>query len=74
METKLAKLKAAAASGDWRLALRIAARFQDLGDHKAEIKRGHEAFENARFYRQLGRDPDALIDQGIAALKARYHL
>lgn len=74
METKLSKLKAAASAGDWQGALRIAARFPQLGDHKADIKRAHEAYENAGFYRQLGRDPDALIAAGIAALQDRYSL
>ena len=72
IETKLSKLKAAADAGDWPLALRIAARFSDLGEHKAAIKRAHEAHANARFYRSLGKDPEALIADGIAALRARY--
>lgn len=72
--TKLSKLKAAAAAGDWQGALRIAARFQDLGDHAADIKRAHEACHSAGFYRQIGKDPDALIAAGIAALKDRYSL
>ncbi|MCA1776057.1 MAG: hypothetical protein LC676_10740 [Loktanella sp.] len=72
--TKLSKLKAAAAAGDWPLALRIAARFPQLGDHKEAIVRAHEAHANARFYRQLGKDPDALIAEGIDALKTRYDL
>jgi len=73
-QTKLSQLQAAAAAGDWPLALRIAARFPQLGEHKAAITRAHEAHANARFYRQLGKDPDALIAEGIAALKARYDL
>ncbi|NGM47967.1 hypothetical protein G5B31_20835, partial [Rhodobacter sp. SGA-6-6] len=55
MTTKLSKLKALAAVGDWQGALRIAARFPSLGDHKAAIVRAHEAFENGHFYRQIGR-------------------
>lgn len=74
METKISKLKAAAASGDWTHALRIAARFPDLGDHAAAIVRAHEAGHNPRFYRSLGKDPEALIAAGIAALKERYKL
>ena len=74
MDTKLSKLKALAAVGDWQAALRIAARFPHLGDHKAAIKRAHEAFENGHFYRQIGKDPEALIAEGIAALRSRYRL
>jgi predicted metal-dependent hydrolase len=74
METKISKLRAAAASCDWTLALRIAARFPDLGEHAATIVRAHEAGHNPRFYRSLGKDPDALIAAGIDALKARYKI
>lgn len=74
MTTKLSKLKALAAVGDWQGALRIAARFPSLGDHKAAIVRAHEAFENGHFYRQIGRDPEVLIAAGIAALRSRYRL
>ncbi|MFF8802436.1 MULTISPECIES: hypothetical protein [unclassified Methylobacterium] len=74
MQTKLASLKSAAAAQDWRGALRIAAKFADLGEHKAAIVRGHEAHSNARFAVQLGRDPAADIEAGIQALCARYSL
>ena len=74
METKLSKLKGAAAEGDWPRALRIAARFPRLGEHKADIVRAHEAIVNPSFYRQLGRDPEACINVGIAALRARYRI
>ena len=74
METKLSKLLAHAKKGEWQEALRIAARFPQLGDQKAAILRAHEAYGNAAFYRQIGRNPDALIADGIAALKTRYML
>lgn len=74
MQTKLSKLKAAAEAGDWHEALRIAARFQELGDHEKAILRAHQATWNPAWSRQLGRDPDADIAAGIAALKARYQL
>lgn len=74
METKISQLKTAAAKGDWTTALRIAARFPQLGEHGPRIVRAHEAGHNARFYRQLGKDPEALIADGVAALKERYGL
>jgi hypothetical protein len=74
METKLSKLKAAASSGDWAGALRIAAKFPQLGEHKTVIVRAHECFVNPAFYRQLGRDPEACIEAGISALRIRYRL
>jgi hypothetical protein len=74
MQTKLQTLKDAAAAQNWQGALRIAAKFADLGEHKAAIVRGHEAHSNARFAVQLGRDPAADIEAGIQALCARYSL
>ena len=73
-ETKLSKLEAAAARGDWPGALRIAAKFADLGEQRAEITRAHECITRPDFYRQLGRDPDVCLEAGIAALKERYDL
>lgn len=74
METKLSKVIAAARDGRWTDALAIAARFAELGDHEAAIRRGHEASGNARFYAQIGRDPEEAIKAGIAALCERYML
>jgi len=74
MTTKLQTLKDAAARQDWQRALRIAAKFADLGEHKAAIVRGHEAHSNARFAKQLGRIPANDIEAGIEALCARYSL
>lgn len=59
-------------SGSWEKALSLAAKFPNLGDHKADIVRGHEAYSNGSFYAQIGKDPAALISTGIEALKARY--
>ena len=72
--TKLQQLKDAAAAGDWATALRIAARFYDLGDDQPTITRAHECAVRPAFYRQLGRNPDEAIAAGIAALKRRYAL
>lgn len=74
METKLSKLKACAAADDWAGALRIAAKFPRLGDHKPAIVRAHECLVNPAFYRQLGRDPEACVKDGITALRVRYGL
>lgn len=74
MQTKLQTLKDAAARQHWQGALRIAAKFADLGEHKAAIVRGHEAYSNARFAKQLGRIPANDIEAGIEALCARYSL
>jgi len=72
--TKISQLRAAAAADDWLGALRIANRFPDLGTHRDAIKRGWEASQRPGFYRQLGKDPPALVAAGIAALRTRYRL
>lgn len=74
METKISKLRAMAEGGDWQGALRLAATFADLGDHRSEILRAHQAHANARFYAGLGQDPAALIAAGVEALIERYAL
>ncbi len=73
-ETKLSKLKAAWASGDGIGSLRIAAKFQQLGEHKEAITRAWAAFQSPAFYRGIGQEPDALLAEGLVALAERYDL
>lgn len=73
--TKLSLLRDAAAAGDWRRAIAIAARFPRLdAAHKAAIERAHMAYTNPHFVRQTGRDVAACIAAGQAALTAAYRL
>ena len=72
METKLSKVKAAFEAGDLQGALRIAAKFHDLGAEKNAIKLAHESYTHGAFYKQLGRDIDALRAAGREALRTRY--
>lgn len=74
METKLAKLTAAYAAGDYVGALRIAAKFPQLGAEKEPITRAWAAHQNPGFYREIGHDPDALFRAGVAAIARRYGL
>jgi hypothetical protein len=74
METKIARLKAAYADGDYAETLRIAARFPRLGVEKEPITRAWAALQNPAFYRDLGLDPDELVVAGIAAVRRRYRL
>lgn len=74
MQTKLSKLKAAWQRGDRVEALRIAAKFPRLGEHKEAIQRAWAAYQNPKFYQQIGRDPARLIKQGVEAMKERYDL
>lgn len=74
MDTKIARLRAAAAASNWTEALRIAAKFPRLGDHKRRIELAWGAIQSPDFYRQLGFDPQALIEDGASALRERYEL
>lgn len=72
MVTKLQQLRDALARGDERAALKIAAAFPALGEHKHAIQRGWEAAARPEMYRQMGRDADALVAAGVAAVRERY--
>lgn len=57
---------------DWDRALSLAASWSRLGEERDAIVTGHSANTSRDFYRQIGKDPDGLITEGIAALKRRY--
>ena len=71
-ETKLSQLRRMMTAEDWEGALRMAARFPDLGKQKAAITRAWDARQSPGLYRQMGKDPEALWQAGIAALRERY--
>lgn len=72
MQTQLARLKALMDAGDYRAALRLCAKWHDLGAQKERITRGQAAACSPGFYRELGHDPDALVADAIAAIRERY--
>lgn len=55
--------------GDWPKALALGSKFKRLGPYRDRISRAHDAMLNPDFYRQIKKDPDALIQDGINALK-----
>jgi hypothetical protein len=59
-------------AGDWNRALSLANTFRMLGPHRDTIRLAHECRVHPRFYRGLGRDPDAAVAAGIAALRLLY--
>lgn len=73
-QTKIANLKTAVLRGDWKKALSIAAKFPQLGEHRAAIVTAHECLAHPGFYQQLGKDEAALIEEGKQALRVRYSL
>lgn len=60
------------AEGDWPRALKLAAKFQRLGEHAKPIRRAAEASLRPDFYTELGWDLDAIQRDGIVALKERF--
>ena len=69
---KVEVLRGHMAAGRWREALKLAAGWQQLGEEEQAIRQGWEACARPDFQRQLGRDPEALIAEGMAALQRRY--
>jgi hypothetical protein len=72
MESKLNKLKRFMSTAHYHEALRLAASWPRLGDHKDAIERGRTAMVHPEFYRQIGQDPETLIAAGIDAIRERY--
>lgn len=71
---QIADVQAAWEIGDRDGALRIASRLRGLGEYQDAIRRGWQAANRPDFYRQLGKDPEALVAAGHAALRERFGL
>jgi hypothetical protein len=72
MVTKLSQLMAMIEAGEWLAAIKFAAKFPDLGSERDFILRAKDAIHNPDFYRQIKKDPAALIEEGKAALVRKY--
>jgi hypothetical protein len=72
VKTKSQKIREALAAGDHVSALRIAAHFFDRSADTLTYKRGLDAQNHPKFYRQLGRDPRKSADKAIALLKKNF--
>lgn len=59
-------------AGRSREALLKAAKMRDLGEQGPHILSAREAYQRPDFQRQLGKDPNALIVDGLAALRERF--
>jgi hypothetical protein len=74
MQTKLGQLKDAAAIGNWRKAVSIAAKFHNLGTIRNAVLDAHTAYTNPGFLKQIGRCPDACIAAGKSAIISFYRI
>jgi len=73
--TKADQVRAWVQAGDFRPALKMVAswgRALRAKGHEETIKLAWAAASNPDFYRQLKKDPDALVAAGVAALKLLY--
>ncbi|RIZ67076.1 MAG: hypothetical protein D0531_01160 [Methylococcales bacterium] len=70
--TKLEQVKQAYATGNYKDALRIAAKFPQLGNERKAITLANECFSNPRFYKQVGVNIDQAIADGVKTLGAKY--
>lgn len=59
-------------AGEWGKAIAMAAKWPRLGEERIAIQTAASAQLSPEFYRQLGRNPEALVDEGKAALLRRY--
>jgi len=72
-DTKLARIRKAMLHGDWETALRLAARFQRLGEHAKAIRRAADTIAHPLIYQQMGLDLEKIKNDGIVALKERFN-
>ncbi len=72
LKSKASQVREYIAADEWDKAFRLAASFQDLGKQRSAILDARMAFTNPRFLKQLGKDVDATIEAGKAAIRDRY--
>ncbi|KVU85095.1 hypothetical protein WK75_27530 [Burkholderia ubonensis] len=72
MKTKISIVREHMAAGRWQEAIRVAARFPQLGAERAAILDAHGAYTNPRFFAQLGKDVESLKQAGQRALVLKY--
>lgn len=74
MHRKTDKIRGARAAGDRVGALRIAARFFDRSADTEAFKRGMNAHNHPEFYRQLGKNPEQMVENALEVLARRFSL
>jgi hypothetical protein len=72
VKTKLSQVQEMMGCDDWRGAVLMAAKFADLGAQRNAILSAREAYLRPAFQKQIGKDVDALVAAGIAALNERF--
>lgn len=72
MKTKSDQIRDALAGGDDARAISIASRFHDRGEQTRLYKQAQSAAQNPAFYRQIGKDPDAIIAAALSDMRGRF--
>lgn len=72
MEKKIDALSALMKQGQWVEAIKFAAKFPRLGKQRNSILTASAAILSPDFYISMGKNPDMLIADGVAALKERF--
>jgi hypothetical protein len=72
MNCKTDKIRTAWTAGNRIGALRIAAPFFDRSADTRTFKRGMDAHNNPNFYRQLGQDPEQILQNALEVLATRF--
>lgn len=74
MQTKISIIRELWTKGDKISALKIAAKFPQLGEEKRDITTAWAAVTNPSFYKQINKDPEDLIETGLDAMQEKYKL
>ena len=74
MRNKTNQIRTAWATGDQIGALCIAARFFDRSDDTLMFKGGMDAHNHPHFYRQIGKEPQEVVEAALTILAKRFDL
>ena len=74
MERKVDKLYKLMEEQEWHKAIKLAAKWPQLGPQKEAIQRAASVLLNPTMYTQMGYDPDQCLAEAIEALLIRYPL
>jgi len=72
MIKKIDVLRKLMQNNEWHKAIKFAAKFPRLDQHKDRILAASSALLSPSFYISIGKNPELVIQDGIAALKEKY--
>lgn len=72
METKTNQIKGLLDAGQVNKAISIASKFFDRSEDTKLFKQAQAAIQNPGFYKQIGKDPDAIVAQATELLAKRF--